>query len=165
MRDNVRSSSVRDPASHHSDVFSMMRSLSIAVAAVAAASSVTAQNIPVPLNYNFNGIVHAGESGLPDDPAGFRSISDRALDFSTGVPADPLTNPYQLIATAGALDIVHLGNRNTVDNGNWAFQPTANGDNIGIQPTWLPNADQSTPQTTILATPLPLVATTNLAFL
>ena len=143
----------------------MMRSLSIAVAAVAAASSVTAQNIPVPLNYNFNGIVHAGESGLPDDPAGFRSISDRALDFSTGVPADPLTNPYQLIATAGALDIVHLGNRNTVDNGNWAFQPTANGDNIGIQPTWLPNADQSTPQTTILATPLPLVATSNVAFL
>ena len=49
--------------------------------------------IPVPLNYNFNGIVHAGEMGLPDDPNGFRSISDRALDFLSGVPADPLLAP------------------------------------------------------------------------
>ena len=55
--------------------------------------------IPVPLNYNFNGIVHAGEMGLPDDPHGFRAISDRAFDFMTGVPADPLLAPYQFVTT------------------------------------------------------------------
>ncbi|HIE68661.1 MAG TPA: hypothetical protein EYP98_00070, partial [Planctomycetes bacterium] len=107
----------------------------------------------VPLNYNFNGIVHAGESNLPDDPVGFRSISDRALDFSAGIPVDPLLAPYQLIGIPGQLDIVHLGNRNLVDNGNWAFEAIANGNNIGVQPAWLANVDQSGPQTTVLAGP------------
>lgn len=120
----------------------------------------------IALNYNFNGIVHAGEAGLPDDLAGFRSISDRALDFSAGVPADPLLAPYRIVDTAGALDIVHLGNRNTVDNGTWTFQGTANGDDIGVQPAWLPNVDQSQTQTTTLVEPILLdgLSTASLLF-
>ena len=119
------------------------------------ATSLAAQApTPIPLNYNFNGIVHAGEAGAPDAPNGFRSISDRALDFTAGIPVDPLLVDFQLVGAAGALDIVHLGNRNTVDNGNWAFDPAPDGDMIGTQPMWLSNPDQSGPQVTTLATPL-----------
>lgn len=132
------------------------------MAAVVHAQSTVTQ---VPLNYNFNGIVHAGESGLPDDPAGFRSISDRALDFSGGVPTDPILAAYQIVATAGALDIVHLGNRNLTNGGTHAFDPAPDGDNVGIQPVWLTNPDQTTPQTTTLAVPVPLDTPTRASFI
>jgi hypothetical protein len=131
----------------------------------ACTAGAAAQAIPVPLDNNFNGIVHAGEAGLPDDPSGYRSISDRGLDFAGGVPNDPLLNAYQLITTPGSLDIVHLGNRNTVDGGSRAFDTVVNGDQRGIQPTWLVNVDQSTPQTTVLAAPLPIAPSTVVGFL
>jgi hypothetical protein len=124
-----------------------------------------AQGIPVPLAYNFNGIVHAGEQGLPDDPNGFRSISDRGLDFTAGVPADPLLNGYQIVSTPFALDVVHLGNRDLVSNGAFAFQQIANGDDVGTLPAWLPNVDQRTPQITILPQALPITSTTRASFL
>ncbi|MFN3241720.1 MAG: hypothetical protein ACE37K_09435 [Planctomycetota bacterium] len=143
----------------------MNRSILASAALLGLSGAAFAQAIPVPLAYNFNGIVHAGEAGLPDDPNGYRSISDRGLDFTLGVPNDTLLNAYQLIGSAGALDIVHLGNRDTVDGGNRAFQATANGDDIGIQPAWLLTVDQSTPQTTVLQTPLPITNTTSVAFL
>ena len=142
-----------------------MRTFSCFATLAALAAPLAAQTISVPLNYNFNGIVHAGESFLPDDPNGYRSISDRGLDFTAGVPNDPLLAPYQLVTTPGTLDIVHLGNRNTVDNGNWAFDATPDFDDIGIQPNWLPNADQTGPQTTVLPFPLPIGSTTSVAFL
>jgi len=126
---------------------------------------VRSQTVSVPLNCNFNGILHVGEGGQPDAPGGFRSISDRALDFSGGVPVDPVLAPYALIASPGVLDIVHLGNRNTVDNGNWAFDPFPDGDNVGIQPNWLGNPDQGGPQTTVLATPILLDAMSSASFL
>ena len=111
---------------------------------------------PIPLDFNFNGIVHAGEEGNPDDPSGFRAISDRALDFIGGVPSNPISDPFVLQDQAGALDMVHLGNRNAVTNGLWAFDATADGDDIGTQPTWLLDPDQSVPQVTNLATPIPV---------
>ncbi|MCB9877344.1 MAG: hypothetical protein H6835_07055 [Planctomycetes bacterium] len=110
----------------------------------------------VPLNYNFNGIAHAGETGQPDAPNGFRSISDRALDFTGGVPPLAVFQRFAVVAQPGVLDMVHLGNRNTVDNGNWAFEATADGDNRGTQPAWLPNVNQAGAQTTVLATPIPI---------
>lgn len=111
-----------------------------------------AQNtVAVALNYNFNGIVHAGEAGSPDAPNGFRSISDRALNFTGGVPNNPLLASYNLVSSAGVLDTVHLGNRSTVANGSWAFESSANGNNIGTQPTWLTSVDQSGLQVTVLA--------------
>ncbi len=112
---------------------------------------------PVPLAYNFNGIVHTGEEGAPDNPNGFRSISDRALDFRTGVPSDATLDKYSIVDAAGALDIVHLGNRNTVDSGNRVFDAAADGDFIGIQPNWLPAVDQTGPQVSPLTTPIALV--------
>tara|TARA_R110002094_G_scaffold32870_10_gene45390 strand:- start:2134 stop:3912 length:1779 start_codon:yes stop_codon:yes gene_type:complete len=141
------------------------RAFSFAITTALVATSASAQNVAVPLSYNFNGIVHAGEAGLPDDLMGYRSISDRGLDFTAGVPSDPLLNSYQLVGTTGALDIVHLGNRNTVDSGSKAFQATVNGDDIGVQPAWLLNVDQSGPQTTTLSSPLPTSLTTSVAFL
>lgn len=123
-----------------------------------------AQALSIPLNYNFNGIVHAGEAGLPDDPNGFRSISDRALDWSAGVPTDALLARYQVVSTPGTLDVVHLGNRDTVDSGNRAFQPIANGDDIGTQPNWLTSVDQTGPQTTVVS-PTPVLPNTSASFL
>jgi len=141
----------------------LLRTSIVAASLATAASAQTTYQID--LNYNFNGIVHAGESQVPDDPAGYRSISDRGLDFTGGIPSDPLLSGYSLVNQAGALDIVHLGNRNTVSGGNWAFQTAPNGDAIGIQPTWLTNVDQSTPQTTTLTTPIALEATSTATFL
>lgn len=132
---------------------------------LALAAALPAQLVPVPLNYNFNGIVHAGEAGLPDSPTGYRSISDRGLDFSAGVPNDPLLANYQFVTAADTLDIVHVGNRNTVDNGGWAFDTVVNGDFRGVQPAWLANPDQTGPQATVLVTPLPIVPGTEVAFL
>lgn len=116
-----------------------------------------AQNtVSVALDYNWNGIVHAGEAGAPDAPNGFRSISDRALDFTSGVPGNPVFARFAMVTVPGVLDMVHLGNRNTVDNGNWAFDAGANGNDIGVQPAWLSNPNQSGPQTTVLANAIPI---------
>ncbi|MFT5266931.1 MAG: hypothetical protein ACI88C_000353 [Acidimicrobiales bacterium] len=143
----------------------LLSSFSLLAAVALPCVSAVAQSVAVPLNYNFNGIVHAGEAGLPDDPIGFRSMSDRALDFSAGIPSDPLLAEYQLVGAPTALDMVHLGNRNLVAGGIWAFDPTPDGDNIGIQPLWLPNVDQSGPQTTVLATPLVVIPDSSIGFL
>jgi len=127
-------------------------------------------DVTVPLNYNFNGMVHAGEAGLPDAPNGFRSIADRALVLTGDADSfeialeGALAMPYAVVTQPGVFDLVHLGNRNTVDGGFYAFDtigpgnlddlfvggvPTAN--YRGVQPAWLPNSDQgSTPQTTDL---------------
>ena len=122
---------------------------------------------PIPLDYNFNGIVHVGEELDPDDPDGFRSISDRALNFTAGVPSDELLDQYQLVAVPGVLDLVHLGNRDKVAGGGNAFDATADGDARGIQPNWLSDVDQSGPQTSLFATPLdiPVNQSTNASFL
>ena len=124
------------------------------VAALSLVASASAQTtIQIPLNYNFNGIVHPGEgNGQPDDLNGYRSISDRGLnwDVSGGVPSDPLLDKYSLVNAAGVVDIVHLGNRNTVAGGSFPFDAVADGDNRGVQPAWLPNPDQTGPQTTLL---------------
>jgi len=135
------------------------------VGALALALAPGQSPVQVPLNYNFNGIAHAGEAGSPDSPSGFRSISDRALDFTGGVPSDPVFTRFAVVAAPGALDMVHLGNRNTVDNGNWAFDAFVNGNDVGVQPSWLANVDQSGPQTTTLATAIPIGLTSQASIL
>ena len=110
--------------------------------------------VEVALNYNFNGIAHAGEVGNPDDPLGYRSISDRGLNFAGGVPNDPILWRYQVVTAPQVLDIVHLGNRNTVSGGLWAFDVTANANVVGTQPAWLPEVDQAGPQATQLIDPV-----------
>lgn|GEM_PF-1922480 len=111
-------------------------------------------DVQIGLNCNFNGIAHAGEVGSPDDPQGYRSISDRGLSFASGVPNAPVFEGYRVATAPHALDIVHLGNRDTVSGGLWAFEPTANGNLVGTRPAWLPDVDQTGPQTTQLAAPL-----------
>ena len=112
----------------------MTRPILLSTALLAVAGSALAQKIPVTLTYNFNGIVHANEAGNADDPNGFRSISDRALDFSNGVPNDSLLNNYQIVGQPGVLDIVHLGNRNSVSGNLFVFDNAPDGDDVGIQP-------------------------------
>jgi hypothetical protein len=140
----------------------------LAVATCLSAAAAHAATLNIALNYNFNGIVHAGESGIPDFPGGYRSISDRGLDFTGGVPASPLLAPYSIVSSANTLDIVHLGNRNTVDvggPGGGAFDAAPDGDDIGVQPSWLPAVNQSGPQTTSLGGGILLDGTSSASFL
>ena len=90
----------------------------------------------------------------PGQSGRHRSISDRGLDFIFGARSHPILDNYRLVTDPGVLDIVHLGNRNTVDGGRWAFDPEPDGDSIGIQPNWLPDPDQTGPQTTTLSPPI-----------
>jgi hypothetical protein len=114
-----------------------------------------AQNtVSIALNYNFNGIAHVGETGQPDASNGFRAISDRALDFTGGLPGNPVFTRFSMVTLPGVLDMVHLGNRNTVANGNWAFEASPNGNNVGVQPSWLASVNQSGAQATTLAAPI-----------
>ncbi len=121
--------------------------LALVVAALAGGTAAWGQALP--LTYNFNGIAHAGEQGFPDDPNGYRSISDRGL-LVTGMAGQFGTDPivgntgmiYTINTTAFTLDLVHLGDRSL----HWAYDLTADGDNIGVQPTWQVNADQTGPQ-------------------
>ena len=123
-------------------------------------------DVTVPLNYNFNGMVHVGEAGNPDAPNGFRSISDRALSlngqagsFEIGLEGT-LGMPYSVVTQAGVLDIVHLGDRNTADNGFAMYDLGGPGafDNPplftrnlrGVQPLWQPDSNQGGPQATSL---------------
>ena len=116
--------------------------------------------VNIDLNYNFNGIVHADEAADPifdpDHPNGFRSISDRALDYRNGTPSNATLDRYTLIENGQMLDIVHLGNRNTVNGGGQPFDDEANLDGFGIQPDWLADPDQSGRQTTMFVEPVPM---------
>ena len=125
-----------------------MRHLSILLlCAPAVAQSTTHQ---IALNYNYNGIVHLGEDGDPDNPDGYRSIGDRGLNFTGGAPSNPTIDKYNLVTNAGALDIVHLGCRPCT---GWnGYDGSANGDCRGTVPNWLiGDEDQSGPQTTTIS--------------
>jgi hypothetical protein len=118
----------------------------------------THTDLAIPLACNWNGIVHPGEEGQPDNPDGFRSISDRALHAHSGpgaIDAGLLVGtdliPYSIVPGAGFLDMVHLGRTGPGTARQW--DPAPDGDNMGIQPNWLSNLDHSTPQRTNL-TPL-----------
>jgi len=87
------------------------------------------------------------------------------LDFRNGIPSDATLDRYSLVPNGGELDIVHLGNRNLVSAGAWAFDPTPDLDGIGVQPDWLVDADQTGRQTTTLATPIELDATSQITVL
>ncbi|MEC8493771.1 MAG: hypothetical protein VXZ39_02540, partial [Planctomycetota bacterium] len=133
-------------------------------AAFGATTTASAQTVTqIPLNYNFNGIVHAGEEFQPDAPDGYRSIADRGLNFAGGLPSD--LSSYAFVNDANVVDIVYLGNRNAVDGGGRAFDATADGDDIGIQPNWLTDVDQTGPQTTTLATPIAIAGISSASFL
>jgi hypothetical protein len=131
--------------------------------------SLSAQMTPITLNYNFNGLVHAGEAGNPDAPNGFRSISDRALlvDGATGsfgtAPVVGATGlSYTVVTQANVLDIVHLGNRAAL----WPYEASAPGTsaNVGIRPDWDTNPDHTTPQITS-GLNIPMFANTEIGFL
>ena len=105
----------------------MKLQLATAAALVGLSGALMAQTqtISVPLNYNFNGCVHAGENGNPDDPNGYRSISDRGLDWTNGTPG--AWSNYALVGQPGVLDCVHIGDRDQ----RWPFDPAPDGNNRG----------------------------------
>lgn len=102
-------------------------------------------NCPAPgfvqLDYNWNGMVHAGEDGMPDSADGYRTFGDRGLIVghaqSFGGTTSVLTRgnlTYQLeTRPTPSLDIVHIGFRGA------AWDLTVDGDNIGIAPSWDPS--------------------------
>lgn len=110
-------------------------------------------NTHIPMEWNFNGMTHNGEAGAPDDPNGFRAMSDRAMELTGGPAAFNAGGirgntgiTYEIVQEARAFDMVHVGNRNAVDGGNWRFDPNVDFDDVGIQPNWLtdPNQGQHT---------------------
>lgn len=112
----------------------------------AAVYAVTVDDTPLNLPWNWNGIVHAGESRAPDAADGFRSFDVAGLAHATsldGVFTDP-TSPhtgltYDTVDGAGVLDMIHVGRRDT----RHPFDDTADGDSAGTQPDWLTELDQS----------------------
>ncbi|CAG0985330.1 hypothetical protein PHYC_01990 [Phycisphaerales bacterium] len=116
----------------------------------------THSDLIVPLAYNWNGMVHTGEEGLPDAPDGFRSISDRALhatgatgSLNAGTILGDDFIPYEVESQAGVLDIVHLGLSGPGSPRDW--DTVADGDAMGTLPNWLSSQDQTGPQRTNLS--------------
>lgn len=152
------------------------------VSVVLLAATAAATDNHVVLNYNWNGIVHSGEGLSPDDPNGFRSISDRALyvdlftpnAFGTGGITSTSGLTYSVVTTAGSLDLVHLGNTATSTAGGtctgcpsrWWDATVGLNANRGIQPAWLAGvSDHLNPQTSPVVPPLPLDANSSIGFL
>jgi len=140
--------------------------------AFAAGSSAFGADFFVPLNWNWNGLVHAEEFGLPDELNGFRSISDRSLSIDGG--SNSLgTNTilgatgisYDIVRVGNVLDVVHLGN--TGPNTARPWDDIVDGDNLGVPPTWLPSFDAHTvPQVTdVTASNLTFDANASIGFL
>jgi len=121
-----------------------MRGWTIQACIIAGAGTCAcAQSIP--LDYNWNGMVHDGEQTIAfaDDPDGFRSISDRAmrLGMDDSLGGDDFTlntgeGTYLLADAAGVLDGVMIGMRSPAGNPPW--DPVEDGDFVGIAPTWDP---------------------------
>jgi len=133
------------------------------------APAARADQTPISLNYNFNGMVHNGsETGAAnaEDPNGFRSIADRALDLeaANAFGSSPIVGisglNYQIITADHELDVVHMGHRGV-------FRPFDDivGNNNGVFPSWLNDADHTGPQVTIIDPPITLDANTDIGIL
>jgi hypothetical protein len=126
--------------------------------------------VPIALNYNFNGMVHAGEAGQPDSLTGFRAISDRGLliDGAAGsLGTTPIVGgtslPYTIVTTPGVLDVVHLGDRAF----QWPYEAAIPGTNadVGVRPTWDADSNHTGPQTTTIAGGIAMFPNSELGFL
>ncbi len=145
--------------------------VAVASLVVCAGRAALGVDYHIPLSYNWNGMYHFGEEGQPDSPDGFRSISDRALSIDGGANSFG-TNPivgatgvtYTRVDTAFTLDIVHLGNTGAGNAKTW--DTVVDGDNLGVQPNWLPDPSAHTqPQVTTLASPILLDANSSIGVL
>lgn len=100
-------------------------------------------SVALPLEHNWNAMIHASEGGDADAADGYRSISDRGLILgqvdSLGTGTMSLTSQgltYRLETSAGpTLDAVVLGVRRPNGAGT-AWDDTDDGDNFGIAPSW-----------------------------
>ncbi|MEM8931232.1 MAG: VCBS repeat-containing protein, partial [Acidobacteriota bacterium] len=118
----------------------------------AAVYAATVDDTPLTLPWNWNAIVHAGESRAPDAPDGFRSFDVAGLVHAgndDGIFVDPVSPHtglrYDTVDTPGVVDMIHLGRRETQQ----PFDATADGDAAGTQPDWLTALDQSTVFTSV----------------
>jgi hypothetical protein len=131
-------------------------------------------DITMPLQFNWNGIVHGQNEQTIPDPAGttfenrcdlngYRAIADRGL-LCDGTQTNALNYGggavgyngmfYSVYGADHQSDMIHMGNRTVAAGGirNWSAtcpQGTTNGN--GLRPSWLNNDDQTTPQTSDLS--------------
>ena len=84
----------------------------------------------VDLDFNWNGVVHPGETNKPDDPDGYRSIADSLGGTSGIVTRGDLTYYLQMLSFRP--DCIHIGHRQ-------AYDATIDGDHDGIAPAWDPS--------------------------
>ena len=116
--------------------------------------AMTVDASPLQLAWSWNGQVHDGEDQDPNAAMGYRSIFDNGLARSTAYLFDDPTSShsglsYDTVSTAGVLDMIHVGNREDVE----PFDATADGDSVGIQPSWLAQVDQSTVMSSVPSLP------------
>ncbi|MEX2219709.1 MAG: hypothetical protein WD749_13230 [Phycisphaerales bacterium] len=130
--------------------------------ACATAGCVPADPTPLPLAYNWNGMVsefsEQGEANR-QDLNGYRSVADRGLLVNgaanainaTPVIAGSVGLGYTVNDQPHTLDIVHLGDRRTVANAARNWNPPSTNIQAGAQPSWLLENDQTTPQVSPLS--------------
>lgn len=103
----------------------------------------------IPLNKNWNAMLHNTEGTDPDALDGFRSISDRALVLgqadslgggAMAVSSNGLT--YRFTTSPATRDAAVLGHRQPTANGPW--DDVDDDDNIGIAPNWDPTGGTGT---------------------
>ncbi len=94
----------------------------------------------IQLGYNWNGMVHPGEAGVPNAPDGYRSISDRgfllgqANSVDGGIFSRTSGNRvYFFQSQADVVDVAYIGSGRTWDT-------VADADNSGVAPNWDPSA-------------------------
>lgn len=112
---------------------------------------------PLPLDYNWNGLVHFGDGGNADSPFGYRSIWDRglsagsasALGGATGEVSGALTYQLEMV---NLLDTVYIGGPRS-SGGVVGWDLVDDGDTIGIAPAWDPTGGTATiiSATTVIA--------------
>ena len=111
----------------------------------AAVYAMTVDDSPLDLPWNWNALVHAGESRNPDTAQGFRTFDVAGLAHSgsdDGLfidPVSPITGlAYDTVGEAAVLDMLHLGQRES----RLTFDAAADGDEADTRPDWLTELDQ-----------------------
>jgi hypothetical protein len=106
---------------------------------------------PLALDHNWNGMVHDGEQtvAFADDPAGFRSMSDRAVAVGStnslggvGYNITTAEGTYIFEPGPGILDMMFIGVREAGGPIGWDLVP--DGDRVGIAPNWDPTGGDGT---------------------
>lgn len=122
----------------------------------------------IPLEYNWNGLAHAGEVFKADTPQGYRSIQDRGILTGTADSLGGLTGSvtglggtYQLVMDPDTPDVIFVGTREA------GWDNAVDADALGNRPSWDPtgNTGYLESATTTVGVPILMTADSVISFL